>query len=143
MEEGWFTDSAEKLQLTNDKFDYLVLRVHPTPDLITSPAFQKAGEQLVVDSCFVFSIVAYNTNPTSSSVTKVLSNFGAIQKRLCTIQSQLSDACTVSLAMELIFIEEALAKHPLNQLHIWKCMSATFLQISSKDSDRALYNCTC
>eukprot|EP00961_Rhodomonas_salina_P040735 547367-Rhodomonas_salina.1 len=35
--------------------------------------------------------------------------------------------------MESIFTEEAISKHPLKQLLIWKRMSSRFHQISQKD----------
>eukprot|EP00961_Rhodomonas_salina_P167923 2263852-Rhodomonas_salina.1 len=65
MEEDCFIDAAEKLQLVNDKFNYLVN--HPPPDLITSPAFQKKVVELAVNSSFVFCIVANNTYPASDA----------------------------------------------------------------------------
>eukprot|EP00961_Rhodomonas_salina_P277606 3751561-Rhodomonas_salina.1 len=127
MEEDWFIESAENLSMVNDKFDYLV--AHPTPDVLTSADFQKHVITYFVAHCLEFPVAVDNINPASDG--KYIRIYAQLQKSLCSIQSQLSDSCAVT--MESIFTEEAISKHPLKQLCIWKHMSLRFHQISQKD----------
>lgn len=102
---------------------------HPTPDVLTSADFQKRVITYFVAHCLVFPVAADNINPASDG--KYIHIYAQLQKRLHSIQSQLSDSCAAT--MESIFTEEAILKHPLKPLRIWKRMSSRFHQISQKD----------
>eukprot|EP00961_Rhodomonas_salina_P210267 2839046-Rhodomonas_salina.1 len=112
MEYPWFIPASESLILVNDKFNYFVS--HPTPDVLTDNTFKKAD-------------------------AKYLANYYVqITSALRGIQSQLSDACSES--MQSIFTEEALHKHPLKAMRVWKRMSDSVFKVLPKDSGECMVN---
>eukprot|EP00961_Rhodomonas_salina_P054911 737975-Rhodomonas_salina.1 len=134
MEYPWFIPASESLILVNDKFNYFVF--HPTPEILTDTTFKKAVITYLSAHCMIFTQIAQNTNPASDA--KYLANYVQITSALHCIQSQLSDAC--SEFMQSIFTEEALHKHPLKAMCVWKRMSDSVFKVLPKDSRECMAN---
>eukprot|EP00961_Rhodomonas_salina_P079600 1069564-Rhodomonas_salina.1 len=95
--------------------------------------FKQAVITYLVAHGLVFPIDADNV--TLAAPAKAPHNYAAItgtkMLRGIQLQLELSDSCTES--METIFSSEALEKHLLKAMHIWKCMADSLHKILTKD----------